>query len=253
MPRYILQIAYDGTNYHGWQVQPDVVSIQEVLQEKIALLLRSPLKVTGSGRTDTGVHAFNQYAHFDFSEKLHPQFLKTLNGILPRDISVKKLLLAFDENFHTRHSAVSREYLYFIHTRKNPFLQRYSWFYYKPLDINAMNKASVYLLKHKDFTTFCKRGSQTKDNLCEIYFARWHKWKHGLVFKIEANRFLRSMVRFIVGTLVEVGTGKRPPENIDKILSLKNNKEAGVLAPPTGLFLSQVNYPKNSWKVIREL
>ncbi len=252
MKRYVLQISYDGTHYHGWQIQPNVVSVQEIIQEKLALLLRFSGKIVGSGRTDTGVHALNQYAHFDYPENLHPKFLSTLNRLLPVDISVKKVWIATEENFHTRHSALSREYLYFIHNRKNPFFTRYSWNFHKPLDIEAMNKGVSYLLHHKDFTTFCKKGGQTKDNLCDVQYARWHTWKHGYVFKIEANRFLRSMVRFIVGTLVEVGTGKRSPENIARILQKKDNKEAGKLAPPTGLFLAKVNYPEKALKILQK-
>ncbi len=247
--RFLLQLSYDGTNYHGWQIQPNAITVQETIQNKMSILLQSEIKITGSGRTDAKVHALNQFAHFDYNKNLPENFIQKINLMLPEDIVIKKVFKV-PENFSARHSAIKRAYLYFITTQKNPFIRNYSWFVYKPLNIPLMNEQAKLLIGEKDFTSFSKKGSQVKHNFCKVHYAKFRKWKYGYVFKIEANRFLRAMVRFIVGTLVEIENKKT---SVEEILLQKDNKFAGKLAPPTGLFLANVEYPENNLTLIQKI
>ena len=243
--RYFITLSYDGTAYHGWQIQPNAPSVQETLQRALATLLRQDeLEVTGAGRTDTGVHARLMVAHFDWGVVLDgPQLTYKLNKILPRDVAVKSIIPVSDD-MHARFSAVSRTYHYFLHLYKDPFLQGHSWQMYGPLDFEAMNRAAQVLLNYRDFTSFSKLHTDTKTNDCTVTEAHWDELAPGQWrFTITANRFLRNMVRAIVGTLVEVGRGRLSPADVSRIIELKDRCQAGESVPAHGLYLVDIKYP----------
>ena len=241
--RFFITLSFDGTNYHGWQIQPNSDSVQQRLQEALSTLLRQPIEVVGAGRTDTGVHARMMVAHFDWEELIDgKQLAYKLNKFLPQDIAVQEVRLV-DEEKHARFSATSRTYHYFIHMRKDPFQQAYSWQVPFKLDFEKMNEAAKVLLEYKDFTSFSKVNTDTKTNLCNVKEAFWEeiapdRWR----FTITANRFLRNMVRAIVGTLVEVGRGRLSPEDVRRIIEAKDRCSAGESVPAKGLFLVDIKY-----------
>ena len=241
--RFFITLSFDGTNYHGWQIQPNSDSVQQRLQEALSTLLRQPVEVVGAGRTDTGVHARMMVAHFDWEELIDgKQLAYKLNKFLPQDIAVQEVRLV-DEEMHARFSATSRTYHYFIHMRKDPFLQAYSWQVPFKLDFEKMNEAAKVLLEYKDFTSFSKVNTDTKTNLCDVKEAFWEeiapdRWR----FTITANRFLRNMVRAIVGTLVEVGRGRLRLEDVRRIIETKDRCSAGESVPAKGLFLVDIKY-----------
>lgn len=241
--RFFITLSFDGTNYHGWQIQPNSDSVQQRLQEALSTLLRQPIEVVGAGRTDTGVHARMMVAHFDWEELIDgKQLAYKLNKFLPQDIAVQEVRLV-DEEMHARFSATSRTYHYFIHMRKDPFQQAYSWQVPFKLDFEKMNEAAKVLLEYKDFTSFSKVNTDTKTNLCDVKEAFWEeiapdRWR----FTITANRFLRNMVRAIVGTLVEVGRGRLSPEDVRRIIETKDRCSAGESVPAKGLFLVDIKY-----------
>lgn len=241
--RFFITLSFDGTNYHGWQIQPNSDSVQQRLQEALSTLLRQPVEVVGAGRTDTGVHARMMVAHFDWEELIDgKQLAYKLNKFLPQDIAVQEVRLV-DEEKHARFSATSRTYHYFIHTRKDPFLQAYSWQVPYALDFEKMNEAAKVLLEYKDFTSFSKVGTDVKTNLCDLREAYWEevapeRWR----FTITANRFLRNMVRAIVGTLVEVGRGRISIEEMRQIIEAKDRCQAGESVPAKALFLVNIKY-----------
>lgn len=241
--RFFITLSFDGTNYHGWQIQPNSDSVQQRLQEALSTLLRQPIEVVGAGRTDTGVHARMMVAHFDWEELIDgKQLAYKLNKFLPQDIAVQEVRLV-DEEKHARFSATSRTYHYFIHMRKDPFLQAYSWQVPFKLDFEKMNEAAKVLLEYKDFTSFSKVNTDTKTNLCDVKEAFWEeiapdRWR----FTITANRFLRNMVRAIVGTLVEVGRGRLRLEDVRRIIEAKDRCSAGESVPAKGLFLVDIKY-----------
>ena len=241
--RFFITLSFDGTNYHGWQIQPNSDSVQQRLQEALSTLLRQPIEVVGAGRTDTGVHARMMVAHFDWEELIDgKQLAYKLNKFLPQDIAVQEVRLV-DEEKHARFSATLRTYHYFIHTRKDPFQQAYSWQVPFKLDFEKMNEAAKVLLEYKDFTSFSKVNTDTKTNLCDVKEAFWEeiapdRWR----FTITANRFLRNMVRAIVGTLVEVGRGRLSPEDVRRIIEAKDRCSAGESVPAKGLFLVDIKY-----------
>lgn len=242
--RYFLEVAYKGTHYHGWQVQPNAVTVQEEIDKALATILRRKIDTMGSGRTDTGVHGKQQYLHFDFEEILDKRtFLKKVNAVLPKDISIYDLKEVQPEA-HARFDAVWRSYEYYISLRKNPFEEELSWQCYYQLDVEAMNSAAELLLSHRDFECFSKVKTEVNHFECEIKTAYWEQKDQHLIFHITANRFLRGMVRAIVGTLVEVGTGKMDKEGFQAILESKSRGKAGSAAPARGLFLSSVIYPE---------
>ncbi|WP_215225158.1 tRNA pseudouridine(38-40) synthase TruA [Echinicola shivajiensis] len=242
--RYFLEVAYKGTHYHGWQVQPNAVTVQEEIDKALATILRSKVDTMGSGRTDTGVHGKQQYLHFDFEEILDKRtFLKKVNAVLPKDISIYDLREVKPEA-HARFDAVWRSYEYYISLRKNPFEEELSWQCYYPLDVEVMNSAAELLLSHRDFECFSKVKTEVNHFECEIKTAYWEQKDQHLIFHITANRFLRGMVRAIVGTLVEVGTGKMDKKGFQSILESKSRGKAGAAAPARGLFLSSVIYPE---------
>ena len=241
--RYFLELAYKGTRFHGWQIQVNAISVQETLEKALSLLLKTPIAIVGSGRTDTGVHASQQFAHFDCEQALDTvATLKKLNAILPNDISIFDIFLT-KPDAHARFSATWRSYVYKINLRKNPFEQEGSWIVFKQLDVEKMQAASDLLLAHEDFECFSKIKTDVKTFNCKIKAAFWEQKEHQLLFHITANRFLRGMVRAIVGTLVEVGTGKLSVSQFQEILESKDRKQAKSAAPPQGLYLCEVTYP----------
>lgn len=246
MTRYFIQLQYDGTHFAGWQIQPNAETIQETI-EKALFKLNSNQKVNlvGCGRTDAGVHAQYYIAHFDFSKKLKPDDLVfKLNKMLPNDIAILGASIVNNEA-HARFDAQKRAYKYFIHHKKNAFLNRYSHYYPGALDVNAMNKACKHLLGTQDFECFSKVKTDVKTFDCTIYDAYWKEDQNGLVFYIEANRFLRNMVRAIVGSMIDIGSGKHEPEYLKTIIASKNRNEAGESVPAGGLFLWDIQYPKD--------
>jgi len=243
--RYFLEIAYDGTRFHGWQVQPNALSVQEVLDDCLSKVLRESISTTGSGRTDTGVHASQQFVHFDASQQLDLQHVVyRLNRILPDDISAYRLCHVADEA-HARYDAFSRTYHYHITFRKDPFKRYYAWYHSRPLDVEQMNQAAAILLKYEDFTTFSKVKGDTKHYRCTIYQAEWKQEGEGLAFTIRANRFLRGMVRLVVGTLVDVGRGKLSPAAFEELVAGQDRSKSSGAAPAEGLYLARVEYPEH--------
>ncbi len=244
--RYFIKLAYDGTNFHGWQVQENAHTVQAELEQKLSLLLGRKIEVTGCGRTDTGVHAKEFYAHFDIDElPIRPKdLIYKLNRFLTPDIAVYELFEVPDE-LHARFSAIARTYQYHMHYFKDPFAIRYSHFIPSKPHIGKMNEAAAYLLEYDDFTSFSKLHTQTYTNLCKIKEAFWEKNGHHLVFTITADRFLRNMVRAIVGTLLEIGKGDMEPDEIKKVIEAKDRGKAGVSVPAKGLFLEKIVYDFN--------
>lgn len=246
--RYFLDIAYRGTNYHGWQIQPNALSVQQVIEECLTKLLRKETTVTASGRTDTGVHARQQIAHFDaVLDFSHQELQRRMNGFLPHDIAIKSIDPVTEQG-HARYTAYSRSYLYYIHQQKDPFLQDISLYYWQELNINEMNKAARLLHGTQDFQCFSKANTDVKHYLCNITEACWQQDKGQLIFHISANRFLRGMVRTIVGTLLQVGKYKIAPEQITEIIKSKDRRNAGKSAPACGLYLNKVKYPLEIFK-----
>ena len=255
--RYFIFFGYDGTNYHGWQIQPNANSVQQELQRALSILLRKEIEVVGAGRTDTGVHARNMAAHFDWnpeekvseekvSEERIPmaldQLVYRLNRILPRDIAVYEVR-EVDAEMHARFSATSRTYHYYIHTRKDPFERHYSLQMNYPLDFERMNQAAQHFLHHEDYAAFCKAGGDNKTTICHVSAARWVQTSPTTwYFEITANRFLRNMVRAVVGTLIDVGRGKITMEQFLDILHNGSRSDAGESMPGNALFLEDVGY-----------
>ena len=241
--RYFLHISFDGTNYHGWQIQPNGISVQEKLQQCLSTILRQPIEVTGAGRTDTGVHAKTMVCHIDFIGKLDcNQTCFRLNRILPADICCNHIE-EVNSDLHARFSANSRTYRYFIHTRKIPFSRYYSVEMTYPLNFNAMNEAAAYLLEVTDFKAFCKAGADNKTTLCHITKAQWIKQdEDSWYFEITANRFLRNMVRAIVGTLINVGRGQLSFNDFKNIVNYGSRSDSGESMPAHGLFLWDITY-----------
>lgn len=251
--RYFIQLSYDGTGYHGWQVQPNGVSVQEVLQKALSTLLRQPTEVTGAGRTDAGVHASMMVAHFDWPAAHEgegceeapldcTQLTYKLNRLLPPDVAVQAVRPVGPE-MHARFSATRRTYHYYIHTRKDPFLRGYSWQVNVPLDFALMNEAAQVLLEYSDFTSFSKTGTDVKTNICQLTEARWEQLKPSeWRFTVSANRFLRNMVRAIVGTLVEVGRHRMTISQMRHAIEAKDRQRAGESVPGHALYLTNIEY-----------
>lgn len=245
MRRYFIYLAYDGTNYHGWQIQPNGASVQEMLNKALTTFLRDEnIEVVGAGRTDAGVHARLMVAHFDVDRELDCESVTDkLNRILPPDISVYCVKPVKSEA-HARFDATYRTYKYYITTKKNPFGRQYSWRVFQKLDFNMMNEAAQTLFDYIDFTSFSKLHTDVKTNNCKIMHAQWTQCgEDEWVFTIQADRFLRNMVRAVVGTLVEVGKGKLSVEGFRKVIEEKNRCSAGTSVPGNALFLVDVGYP----------
>ena len=244
--RYFIELAYNGTRFNGWQVQPNAPSVQEYLEKALSVICREKISVTGAGRTDTGVHARFFVAHFESeNEELDmPDFAYKLNSFLNKDIVVFRIYKVKPE-VHARFDALSRTYHYYISSRKDPFAQEMAWYFKNSLDLVKMNEACKVLFEFTDFTSFSKLHTDVKTNNCTIYHAEWKKLGDQLIFVIKADRFLRNMVRAIVGTLVEVGQGKLTIENFREIIEKKDRGAAGVSVPAQGLFLAEIEYPES--------
>ena len=242
--RYFIEIMFDGTAYHGWQVQPNSSTVQQQINQAISIILGENINIVGAGRTDTGVHAKQMFAHFDSLVSFEVKDLVyKLNSFLKNDISVLRVF-EVDDSAHSRFDAISRKYEYLIHFNKNPFLINKSWHFQRELDIDLMNDASKLLLNYTDFTSFSKLHTQTKTNNCSVMMAIWEIVNDTLIFSIEADRFLRNMVRAIVGTLVAVGEKKISIEEFVEIIENKNRSKAGASVPAYGLYLVSIKYPK---------
>jgi tRNA pseudouridine38-40 synthase len=242
--RYFIKLSFRGSHYHGWQIQPNARTVQRVLNEDFSLLLGEKIQVTGCGRTDTGVHARVFYAHFDGSGNEIPDqdFLFKLNNKLPPDIAIHQIRHV-RADAHARFDALSRTYEYHIQRRKEVFSSEYAHYVYGTLDTEAMQAASDILKDYTDFTSFSKVDTDTKTNDCKIQLAHWDVNEDTMVFTIKANRFLRNMVRAIVGTLLDVGFGRIELDSFRQIIENRNRSDAGTSAPARGLFLTDVKYP----------
>jgi tRNA pseudouridine38-40 synthase len=246
--RFFITLSYNGGNYVGWQIQPDGLSVQQVLQDALSTVLRKNIEIVGAGRTDTGVHARKMIAHFDwngepFSEK---KLMQKLNSFLPKDIAIQQI----DEvqpDAHARFSAISRTYKYYITTEKEPFLHPFKYRVYHPLDVEAMNALCPVLKEYEDFTSFSRLHTGVKTNNCRISEACWEKIGNDYVFTISADRFLRNMVRAIVGTLLKAGRGRLDIQGFRRIIEAKNRGMAGNSVPGHALFLEDVVYPESVW------
>jgi tRNA pseudouridine38-40 synthase len=240
--RYFIEFSYNGKNYFGYQIQPNDISVQEELEKALSTILREPIKTTGAGRTDTGVHAKKMFAHFETEQVFSDQLNHKMNSFLPADISIKRIFPVRDD-FHARFDATFRTYEYYISLEKNTFTQDSAWqLWRRNIDVEKMNEACKILFEYEDFTSFAKLHTDNKTNLCKIYRAEWEQNGTELKFTISANRFLRNMVRAIVGTMIEVGSGKIQPEDMREVIENKNRNSAGVSAPAHALYLVDVGY-----------
>lgn len=243
--RYFLRLSYDGTPFHGWQRQPNAGSVQESLEEALGKVLREPTPIVGAGRTDTGVHARTMYAHFDTPEAIDTyRVCRALNRLCGRSIAIHDIV-AVPDDAHARFDATQRTYKYFVLFRKSPFFTTMAWHSPSPLDIEAMNRAAALLLDTEDFTSFAKLHSDSKTNICRVTDAHWQPLEgvDGIVFTITADRFLRNMVRAVVGTLVDVGRGKLSLDDFARIIATRDRCAAGTSMPAHALYLWEVRYP----------
>jgi tRNA pseudouridine38-40 synthase len=243
--RYFIKLAYKGTNYHGWQAQPNAITVQELLGESFATIFRNPVEIVGAGRTDAGVHANEFYAHVDIENEFDAgEIIYKMNALLPNDIVVYEIFKT-TENAHARFDALSRSYEYRIFLGKNPFLNETAWqFITIKLNVEKMNEAAKILETYSNFKCFSRSNTNVRTYNCNIMHAKWKQTDQLLVFHISADRFLRNMVRAIVGTLIEIGKGKMTLEDFKQIIESENRCNAGTSAPAQGLFLTQVTYPK---------
>ncbi|TLP77046.1 tRNA pseudouridine(38-40) synthase TruA [Maribacter sp. ACAM166] len=246
--RFFIQFSYFGKAYHGWQNQPNAITVQEVLEDAMSRISKQSMCLMGAGRTDTGVHAKEMYAHFD-TEQLEgiPELIFRLNSLLPTDIAVQRIFEVEDEA-HARFNATSRTYEYYIMKTKNPFFTDMAHFIKKDLDVNQMNFAAEFLVGKKDFECFSKSNTDVFTNICDLRNALWTQENDMLIFSITADRFLRNMVRAIVGTLINVGLGKYPADYVNTILKSKDRTMAGVSVPAKGLYLTSIVYPNTILK-----
>lgn len=241
--RYFLQCSFFGKNYHGWQRQPEDLSVQEVLEDCLSKLLGQPLEILGAGRTDAGVHAREMFAHFDWEDPLPKDLVHRLNAFLPEDIAIQRIFPVRPEA-HARFDAQQRTYQYFLVQHKDPFLEEAAYYQNRPLNFDLMNKAAGYLLEFADFKAFSKSRTDVKTYLCQISHAQWEQEGGKWVFTITADRFLRNMVRAVVGTLLEVGKGNLSPEDVKTIIKSRDRSRAGASVPAKGLYLTGILYPE---------
>nr|MBC7613978.1 tRNA pseudouridine(38-40) synthase TruA [Pseudopedobacter sp.] len=242
--RYFLEISYKGTAYHGWQIQPNALTVQEVVNTALKTFFREGIETLGCGRTDTGVHATQFYLHFDSKDKFGSadKTIRGLNSILPSDIAVKNIY-EVGPNAHARFDAILRSYEYHIHFKKNPFKTDKSWLLRDKLNEAAMNEAAKIIMEYDDFGAFCKANADNFTNQCKVTKSKWEIKEDGIIYHISANRFLRNMVRAIVGTLIDIGKGKIGPETMHQIIKSQNRSAAGASVPACGLYLTEVQYP----------
>lgn len=246
--RYFIKISYNGKNYFGWQIQKNATSVQAFINDALSKILREEIKVTGAGRTDTGVHAKEYFAHFD-CKPLADRFITNdlvfrLNSFLPKDIAIHDILPVAN-NCNARFDAISRTYRYYISKSKNPFKIDFSYSVFSAIDLDSMNNACNILFEYNDFSCFSKSKTKTKTNNCKIYFAEWKESEDQLIFTITADRFLRNMVRAIVGTMLDIGYKKIGLDDFRKIIEGKNRSDAGYSVPANGLFLEKIEYPES--------
>jgi len=241
--RYFIKFAYNGKNYFGYQIQPNAVSVQETLEKALSLLIKNSIEIVGAGRTDSGVHAKEMYAHFDLDEEINvPVLVKKLNSFLPKDIVIYDIIKVHDDA-HARFDATKRTYEYYIHTFKDAFISDLSWYHYQLLDVEQMNRACKTLFEYIDFECFSKVNTDVHTFNCKIHEAHWQQNGNQLIFTISADRFLRNMVRAIVGTMVNIGLGKISIDDFKNIIESKNRSKAGFSVPAHGLYLVKVEYP----------
>ncbi|MEM1134887.1 MAG: tRNA pseudouridine(38-40) synthase TruA [Bacteroidota bacterium] len=243
--KYFIEISYKGTAYHGWQIQKNALSVQEVINNCLTKILRTDIVVYGSGRTDTGVHCLQQFAHFETIEQLDIHYLlKRCNAFLPSDIAIKQILPVIPDA-HARFSALSRKYIYKISPYKNPFLIDFAYQLFHPLNLERMQEAADLLIKWEDYTAFSKTNSDVEHHLCRIAKAYWQEEHELICFHIIANRFLRGMVRLLTGALLQVGMDKISVNQFKSLLILKQRNTQRFAVPPQGLYLSEVKYPED--------
>src|SRR5258706_388407 len=243
MSRYFLEVSYKGTKYSGFQLQDNANTIQAEVEKAFAILQKEKVTMTGSSRTDAGVHALQNFFHFDFEGSIHPDFTYKMNAILPEDIVVKQLLQVSGDA-HCRFDAVSREYQYYLYRYKDPFLKDRAFYFPYKLDIEKMQEAATLIKEYTDFSSFSKRNTQVKTFICTITESQWY-WKDGcMVYQVRANRFLRGMVRALTATMLKVGRGKLSLEEFRKIIESRDCAKASFAVPAHGLFLAKVNFGK---------
>lgn len=243
--RFFIHLSYDGTRYHGWQIQPNGISVEGEIERCLSTILRTPIDIVGAGRTDAGVHARHMVAHFDFENEdkdFCPQLAYKLNRMLPPDISIQRIE-PVSEDLHARFSATARTYHYYVSTKRNPFTRHYTWLTHFDLDFALMNQAAEIIMEYDDFACFCKSHTDVKTTLCDVMQAQWvqtspTEW----YFVIRANRFLRNMVRAVVGTLVEVGRHRMTLEDFRSVIEGKKRTQAGESMPANALFLEKIDY-----------
>ena len=245
MQRYFIQLSYDGTNYHGWQIQPNGITVQEVLEKVLSVVSRDKISLTGAGRTDTGVHASFFVAHFDAENQSldSEKIIYNINCLLPCDIAVQNIYKV-PSDAHARFDALTRTYKYYLINHKDPFSRQYAAREARIPDLVKMNEAAGKLFIYEDFTSFSKLGTDVKTNNCKVDMAEWTDEGNRIVFTIRADRFLRNMVRAIVGTLLEVGFGKLTCDDFCKIIEVKDRCAAGASVSSKGLFLTDISYPE---------
>lgn len=248
MSRYFLELAYKGTGYSGFQVQHNAVTIQSEVEKAISILHKEKVLLTGSSRTDSGVHALQNYFHFDFEGELNKQFVYKMNAILPPSIVIKNLMCVKPEA-HCRFDAINREYGYHIYRFKNPFINDISYYYPFKLSFDHLNQAASIIKEYSDFTSFSKRNTQVKSFLCNIESSEWVIENDQLIYKVTANRFLRGMVRALTATMLKVGRQKMGLEEFRAVIEVKDCTMASFAVPAHGLFLSRVNFPDEYFKL----
>jgi len=247
--RYFIELAYKGTRFHGWQIQPNAVSVQESIERALSTILREEISVTGAGRTDTGVHASYFVAHFEsLNDDIDNQYLvHKLNSFLNDDLVIFSITKV-NCHAHARFDAFSRTYQYHLNLRKDPFLLETSWFFYQQPDVEKMNEASRILYEYIDFTSFSKLHTDAKTNNCKVHLAEWIQNDSNIIFTVKADRFLRNMVRALVGTILQVGTGKEDLDSFRAIIEQKDRCAAGLSVPAHGLFLTNIEYPEDIFR-----
>lgn len=249
--RYFIELAYNGKRYHGWQNQPNAITVQEVLEKALSTLLKTEINIVGAGRTDTGVHAKQMFAHFDFEDSLDSNIVFKLNQFLPNDIAISSIR-EVKPNAHARFDAETRTYTYVISMHKDPFLTDVAYLIKSSVDLDKMNMAAKMLLNYKNFKCFSRSHTDVKTYNCKLIVANWEVINQQLVFTITADRFLRNMVRAIVGTLLEIGSGKMDVMKLDDVIKSEDRSMAGPSVPAHGLFLTSITYPKDTFLNVRD-
>ena len=240
--RYFIQLSYNGKDFHGWQNQPNAITVQEVIEDALTKLLRTPIEIVGAGRTDAGVHAQMMIAHFETDQALNDNLVFKLNSFLPKSIAIQSIK-AVKEDAHARFDALSRSYIYRVSLVKDVFNFEQSYFFKNKLNVDDMNRAAKILFEYKDFQCFSRSNTDVKTYNCKMMHAQWSVNGGELIFKISADRFLRNMVRAIVGTMLDIGVGKMKVEALHDVIQSKDRSNAGASAPAHGLYLTHIEYP----------